>query len=147
MPQVQHIVSEVFQGTVRSGRSAGKPFWSVTTNTGNRLTCFEEKYVQDLEIGKEYTFEIEAKGEYVNIVGAPTPVVQLDDRDTHIEAHSKVEEKLGFTTQESERTYKNRISALQAAVQYVIGTMAGTHSDEDFKKIVKDFEEYINTGG
>ena len=147
MPQVQHIVSEVFQGTVRSGRSAGKPFWSVTTNTGNRLTCFEEKYVQDLEIGKEYTFEIEAKGEYVNIVGEPVPVMQIDQENVN-KVHEMVGGKLStITTQESERTYKNRISALQAAVQYVIGTMAGTHSDEDFKKIVKDFEEYINTGG
>lgn len=148
MSQVSAIVSEIYQGIVQSGRSKGKSFWSITLSNGTKLTAFEELYVQDLAPGREYTFTIEKKGAYLNLTGEPVPVVQLDTPQIATAPVALPEEKVQtYTTQESERTYKNRISALQAAVNYVGNCMGGTAAEKEVLETAKEFEEYIKTGG
>jgi len=157
MSKVSHVVKEIIPGTVKSGYHAGKPYWTIITTTGNRLTCFEEPYMRGVEPGKEYEFMIEASqdGKYVNLVGEsvevwrPSEETQIKARGSDASARntaSNIEQPEEMNYGEKERMYKNRISALQAAVNYIVGCMAGTHSDEDLIDTTKRFEEYINTG-
>lgn len=148
MNQITGVVLEIYQGTVSKGRSAGKPFWTITLVGGKQLSTFTQQYVQGLEQGKEYTFTTEVKGEYENISGVPVPVIQIKEeleKTYDMVAESQTLPNV-TSSPESERTYKNRISALQAAVTYVCAMLGGTAGEKDVVEKAKEFEGYIKNG-
>ena len=163
MPALTSIVTEIYQGTIKSGRSKGAPFWSITLDEGQKLSTFEEEYVRDVKKGKQYTFDYKTDGQYCNLTGAPTPVIQTDSDLTDPVVSPFTKDTLPQTqgidpladkrilsnvtsSEGSERTYKNRISALQAAVNYVTATMGGTSAEKDVVDTAIRFEGYIENG-
>ena len=141
------IIQEVQEGVVKSGRSAGQPYWTITLRDGGRITCFDGDFVQELDSGKEYeiTYDLSKDQRYMNLAGKPVPVWRPSEETEVTATTTEKDSKAQYW--DNERACKNRISALQAGVNYIVGTMAGTHSDADLWKTIKRFEEYINTGG
>jgi hypothetical protein len=146
-------IQEIYQGTVKSGRSQGSPFWTITLDSGNKLSTFTPEHVTTLVKGGEYTFDIEKKGDYINIMDVPAPCIQrgvdtIPDEDpaetTHLREPTRVSPDLPNVTSSegSERTYKNRISALQAAVTHA----GGIATADDIIVMAIRFEGYIENG-
>jgi hypothetical protein len=145
MSQITGRIKEIFQGEVASGRSKGNPFWSITLEDDTKLTTFTEDFVSNLSQGNEYTFTVEAKGNYINMTGKSVPVLAGDEPAPATKADSGVLSNV-TSSKDSERAYKNRISALQASVTYIAGAMGGTASEEEVLKTAKIFQDYIETG-
>ena len=150
MSEIQGTVKEIFQGKVASGYNAGDAFYSITLeeNPDEKLTIFEEDerkgWIDGVEQGKEYTFTVTKKGKYINITGKTIPCIggdegagQVTDRSGDmredspqeqphgkpVKVTSKPRKKVAVTsTAGDERVFKNKISALSLAVEYICAT-------------------------
>ena len=76
--QITGYVKEIFQGTVKTGRSAGKPFWSITLDTDVKLSTFNAEFMQGVVEGLESTFTYESDGKYANLTAPSVPVIRTD---------------------------------------------------------------------
>lgn len=158
MSLVQGKVKEIFQGEIASGRNQGDPFWSITLEESpdDKLTTFKEEFIEGLEQGKEYTFTVEQKGKYINIVGETVPCEDVggDTRDETEEENPIVKPKphlvkvktkrkppVVTSTVSDERYFKNRISALSASVDFLSD---GTASPKEILNLADTFAEWIN---
>lgn len=151
MSLVSGIVNSVEDGTVKTGHFAGSAYKTVTLTTGNRLTCFDLNFIANIEIGKEYTFPLEQKGQYVNIIGAVTPCIQTGVRDNVIAETSVLEEPKPAEevlpkahTPADERQFKNRISALASAVDFLVGSGGDKFSVGNVIQTAEEFLTFIN---
>ena len=148
MSLISGIVHQITDGTVRTGRSMGKAYKNIILTTGNKLTAFDVSFVADVEVGKEYTFPIEQSGTYINIVGAVTPVIQQEEAVFPVAMSPVVtpaEEVLPKAhTPADERGFKNRISALASAVEFLVGAVGG-QKDGGFSvgNVIQTAEEFL----
>jgi len=140
MSELQGTVKEIFQGKVASGYNAGDAFYSITLeeNPDEKLTIFEEDerkgWIEGVEQGKEYTFTVTKKGQYINITGQTVPCIQQgvdqggdmrepEEEKPRVKVTGKPRKKVAVTsTASDERVFKNRISALSLAVEYICAT-------------------------
>jgi len=148
MPTIQHKIKEIIPGTVKSGYSQGKEYRTIVTTSNARLTAFEEDFWRGLEPGKYYDFTYEQSGKFLNLSAPPVPVIQVEDEITTVtgEATGGTTEVKEMDYGDRERMYKNRISALQATVNYIGDCMAGTHSDDDLNSTFQKFLKLIEKG-
>ena len=166
MSEITGKVKEIFQGEVGSGRNQGDAFYSITLeeNPDEKLTIFEEDvdkgWIEGLEQGKLYIFTVKktvskASGkEYINIVGQTVPCEDVggDMREPVEEEKPKklvkvaIKRKPPVVTSNvgGERVFKNKISALQAAVNYVGTTYGGTATDKMLEEYAEKFFKWIN---
>lgn len=153
MSEITGRVKEIFQGEVASGRNQGDPFWSITLeeNPDAKITCFAEEekkgWIEGLEQNREYTFTVKVSKDekYKNIAGQTVPCEDINPdgrlsdesiRDesptekpkTPVKIATKRKPPVTTSTAGTERVFKNRISALQAAVTYASATV-GTVDD------------------
>lgn len=166
MSEITGKVKEIFQGEVASGRNAGDDFYSITLeeNPDEKLTIFEEDankgWIDDLEAGKDYTFTVKktttkAGKDYINIVGQTVPCIQQgEDQGGDMREEEGEEEKpkgklvkiskkarvKPTSTAGDERVFKNRISALSAAVEH----LSGTTSSKEVLTLAGEFYNWIN---
>jgi hypothetical protein len=152
MSELQGKVKEIFKGQIASGRNAGESFWSITLDDADetKITCFskeEEKgWIEGLQQNQEYTFTVKVSGDYINIAGQTVPCIQQggdqggdmreeplegeDDGKGSVHQETKKPVKVAqrrkppvtTSTAGSERVYKNKISALSLAVEYICAT-------------------------
>ena len=117
-----------------------------------KITCFskeEEKgWIEGLQQNQEYTFTVKVSGDYINIAGQTVPCIDQgvdqggDMREEEVDPlvemtkiprgetpkgkPVKVAERrkppVTTSTAGSERVYKNKISALSLAVEYICAT-------------------------
>ena len=162
MAQITGYVKEIYEGTTKTGRSAGEPFWSITLDTDAKLTAFNLDFIRDVEEGKEYTFTIEASGKYVNITAPTVPCIRNDSETTSPDSTTAppVDEppppKAGgytkYSYKETEADYRERQSnirkavALKASVEYVASVLGGTGTVKDVLSYAVEFEEYLVGG-
>ena len=143
MSQVSGKVIEVYRdGVTKTGRNVGSKFGKVTLEGGHKLTCFDLTQIADVVVGGEYTFTIEASGNFVNIVGETIPVIDVGTPS--VETPEPVAEK-PFTfpkTKDVDLAIRKAV-ALKAAVEYVIATMGGTSKESDVIECAEIFEEYL----
>jgi len=163
MSEITGKVIEIFQGEIASGRNRGEPFWSITLKEqpDEKLTCFsdgEKKgWIEGLEQDKDYTFVVKASGKYINIVGQTVPCEDVGGdmrEETGEEGEKPVKKKLVkvatkrkppvvTSTMNEERKYKNRISALSSAVEYICATDP-TVKEEELMECADRFLEWLN---
>ena len=157
MSQISGIVKEIFEGTIKKGRSAGQPFWSITLDTDNKLSTFKSEFIQGVEVGKEYTFTVEASGDYVNLTAPTVPCIQNDTESIHADTETIAPEAttaplthelpkrntgtLGTASNKDEAIRK--AVALKASVEYVASVLGGTGTTKDVVAYAKEFEEYL----
>jgi len=151
--QISGYVKEIYEGTTKTGRSAGKPFWSITLDADQKLTCFNLDFIKDVEEGKEYTFTFEKSGDYINLTAPSVPVIHTDSETTSPD--STTAPQTNELPQEKVQTWKVRESAsnkdeairkavaLKAAVEYVASVLGGTGTTEDVISYAREFEEYL----
>ncbi len=171
MSEINGIVKEIFKGQVASGRNAGDPFWAITLDNDTKITCFsdeEEKgWIEGLEQNREYTFTVKVSKDekYINIAGQTVPCVQQGDQGGDMRDEDPTDPKqdpfektpskpvkiaqrrkppVTTSTAGSERVYKNRISALNAAIEYIIGSQAGTATDDELMEYANRFYAWIS---
>ena len=153
-------------GTVKTGHFVGKPYKTITLTTGNKLTCFDLDFIEGIEIGREYTFPVEQKGSYTNIVCTVTTVIQtggmaITDVSPVTGLAKDAEEVRAFVEPVYEHIEKNipkiyssgnkdeairKAVALKAAVEFLVGQsiQAGDQfSVGDVIETAKKFEEYL----
>lgn len=133
--KITGTITDIFEGTVASGRSKGRPFWSISfQETDEKLTAFKKEHVEGIKMGDKVTFEVtktETPGgqEYINITDVPSVDVSAPP---------------GATPPTSrERNAKNAISALQASVTFIAGALGGTATEEDVIAQAETFFEWI----
>lgn len=147
MSTVSGKVIEVFRdGTVKSGRSVGNKFGTVTLEGDHKLTCFNLNQIANVVVGGEYTFTIEASGNFVNIVGETIPVINvtgLPERAITPGPEVKAEKPFTFPKTKDVDLAIRKAVALKAAVEYVIATMGGTSKESDVIECAVIFEEYL----
>ena len=145
MSTVSGKVIEVFRdGTVKSGRSVGNKFGTVTLEGDHKLTCFNLNQIANVVVGGEYTFTIEASGNFVNIVGETIPVIDVSGVPTSgPEIAVEAEKPFTFPKAKDVDLAIRKAVALKAAVEYVIATMGGTSKEADVIECAEIFEEYL----
>lgn len=154
MSQVTGIVKEVYRdGIVKTGRSAGKAWWAITLDTDAKLTAFDIEFVKDVEVGKEYTFTIEASGQYVNITAPSVPCIQQDGDTTPPEATTAPQTKeqprkgtgaLGnpYSASNKDEAIRKAV-ALKAAVEFANGVLGSTATTNKVAEYMREFEELL----
>lgn len=158
MSEITGHAKEIFEGQVASGRNAGEPFWSITLEEtpDEKITCFadEEKkgWIEGLEQGVEYTFVVKVSGKYINIAGQTVPCIDqkrgrelysngsppVDTPRKPVKVAQRRKPPVTTSTAGSERVFKNRISALQAAVTF--GTTAMSTLDDVLENAEKFYQ-------
>jgi len=153
--QISGYVKEIYEGTTKTGRSAGKPFWSITLDTDAKLTCFNAEFMSDVIEGKEYTFTYEKSGDYINLTAPSVPVISVDSGSAETETTSPdsttaplVDELPKRNTgipsfQASKDEAIRKAVALKAAVEYVASVLGGTGTVKDVISYAREFEEYL----
>lgn len=159
MSLVSGIVHQIDDGTVRTGRSIGKPYKNIILTTGNKLSAFDLSFVAGVEVGKEYTFPIETSGQYVNIVGEVVPVIQTEEVGRggdilakHAEAFLKpvyehVEKNIPkiHPTVDKDTAIRKAV-ALKASVEFIVGQSMKIGENFSVGNVIetaKKFEEYL----
>lgn len=155
--QISGYVKEIYEGTTKWG----KPWWSVTLDTGVKITTREPKLMKDteekdIEVGKEYTFTYESDGTYTNITAPSVPVISVDSETTSSDSTTAppVDEpplpkaggysKYGY--KETEADYRARqlairkAVALKGAIRYVASVLGGTGTTKDVISYAREFE-------
>lgn len=132
--KLEGIVTEIYEGEVAQGKSKGQPFWTITLDTGEKLSAFGKTgqgYIEGVEEGQKVTFECEKKGQYINITGqVEVDVTYAGEPSTPNSAVPK----------NTERYYKNRISALSASV----AQLGGTASTKEVLQVADEFFTWIS---
>ena len=162
--QISGYVKEIYEGTTKTGRSAGKPFWSITLDTDAKLTCFNLDFIKDVEEGKEYTFTYEKSGDYINLTAPSVPVVQQQTESQPLKyvGSSYIEETTSpdsttvplvdepvempprvFGTASNKDEAIRKAVALKAAVEYVASVLGGTGTTKDVISYAREFEAYL----
>lgn len=149
MELISGTIHSISDGTVKTGHFTGSLFKTITLTTGNKLSAFDLPFVADVEIGKEYTFPVEQKGTYVNIVGTVTPVIQQSAEETGVpeglplKAKSAEEVLPKVHTPTDERAFKNRISAISSAVEFIVGVSRETNTPFSIGEAITAAEGFL----
>lgn len=169
MSELRGKVKEIFKGQIASGRNQGESFWSITLDDAEetKITCFskeeEQGWIEGLQQNKEYTFTVKVSGDYINIAGQTVPCIQqgvdqgvdqggdMRDEDIRDESPTKKPVKVAqrrkppvtTSTAGSERVYKNKISALSLAVEYICATDP-TVKESELMECADRFLEWIS---
>jgi len=162
MAQITGYVKEIYKGTVKAGRSEGKPFWSITLDTDVKLSTFNAGFMDGVVEGKEYTFTYESDGKYANLTAPTVPCIRNDtetiapDTTTAPQADEPVRKYKKLLEKEIEgasgvKMYPvpnkdeaiRKAVALKAAVEYVSSVLGGTGTVKDVLSYAAEFEEYL----
>lgn len=143
MSFIKGTVEKIDEGKVKTGHFAGKPYKTITLTTGNKITAFDVDNVTDVKVGSEYAFPVEESGQYTNVVG---DVVPVEDVNADIKEELKPAEEVlpKVHTAIEERGFKNRISAIASAVDFVNNKLGSTAKESDCVETAKQFLEFIN---
>ena len=154
--QISGYVKEIYEGTTKTGRSAGKLFWSITLDADQKLTCFNLDFIKDVEEGKEYTFTYESDGKYANLSALSVPVIRTDSETTSPDSTTgsealtapSVDEPVEmpprvFGTASNKDEAIRKAVALKAAVEWAVAVLGGTGNAEDVISYAREFEEYL----
>lgn len=156
---VSGIIHQIEDGIVKTGHFTGSAYKTIILTTGNKLTCFDLDFITGIEIGKEYTFPVEQKGSYTNIVGTVTPVIQTEgvtpihsavtespDSGTPDPSDHALEIKPIPAFTSTKDTAIRKAVALKAAVEFLVGlhtALPEKFSVGDVIETAKKFEEYL----
>jgi len=143
MDLINGTVQMIEDGTVRTGHFQGKAYKTITLTTNNKLTAFEVENVKDVVVGKEYTFPTEKSGNYTNIIG---DVILAVDVNADIKEASKPAEEVlpKVHSAMEERAFKNRISALASAVEFLVDSGGDKFSIGNVPQTAEEFLKFIN---
>ena len=161
MSQITGYVKEIYEGTTKTGRSAGKPFWSITLDTDVKLSTFNAEHMTGVVEGKEYTFTYETDGKYANLSAPSIPVIHTDSEtmspdstttpqtDDHtdpkvspFEKPTKMYPEIRGTASNKDEAIRKAV-ALKAAVEWAIAVLGGTGTTEDIISYAREFEGYL----
>jgi len=161
--QISGYVKEIYEGTTKTGRSAGKPFWSITLDTDAKLTCFNAEFMSDVVEGKEYTFTYEKSGDYINLTAPSVPVISVDSETTSPDSTTGSEAltappvdelpqrdkgvfKSNFpsvgTASNKDEAIRKAV-ALKAAVEFSDSVAGSTGNIKKVIEYAKEFEKYL----
>jgi len=159
--QISGYVKEIYEGTTKTGRSAGKPFWSITLDADQKLTCFNLDFIRDVVEGKEYTFTYEKNGDYINLTAPSVPVISVDSGSADTETTSpdsttgsealtappvdkpaEMPPRVFGTASNKDEAIRKAV-ALKAAVEWAVAVLGGTGNAEDVISYAREFEEYL----
>ena len=162
MAQITGYVKEIYEGTTKTGRSAGKPFWSITLDTDVKLSTFNADFMTGVTEGREYTFTYESDGKYANLTAPSVPVIQTDSETTSPDSTTGSEALTAPPVDEppppkaSTPAIKGipsfgagkdeairKAVALKAAVEWAVAVLGGTGNTKDIISYAREFEEYL----
>ena len=146
MSTVTGYVKEIYEGTTKWGQL----WWSITLDTGTKISTREPKFREEIEEGKEYTFTYESDGTYANITAPSVPVIHTDtetiapNSTTAPLTHEPAEmPPRVFGTASNKDEAIRKAVALKAAVEYVASVLGGTGTTKDVISYAREFEEYL----
>lgn len=113
--KIKGLVTEIYEGEIQKGNSKGQSFFTVSLDNDDKLYLYTKEnyeWMEEVEEGKTYEFEVTRLRNYLTISGKAHEVEPG-------EAITPSEQAKTGSAPATERYYKNGISALSATVDYL----------------------------